>query len=84
LRESSEDLNGKRENDTISKILQTKEQQDRVRGVSRKMIGKEDFWEHKSMYRKRKTTSTPHADVEELKRQLRMEVLRDLRAILEA
>jgi hypothetical protein len=29
-------------------------------------------------------TSTPHADVEELKRQLRMEVIGDLRAILEA
>jgi hypothetical protein len=29
-------------------------------------------------------TSTPHVDVEELKRQLRMEVLGDLRTILEA
>jgi hypothetical protein len=29
-------------------------------------------------------TSTPHVDVEELKRQLRMELLRDLRPILEA
>jgi hypothetical protein len=36
------------------------------------------------MYRKRKTTSTPHVDVEELKRQLRSEVLGDLRPILEA
>jgi hypothetical protein len=39
---------------------------------------------HKSMYRKRKMTSIPHVDVEELKRQLRMEVLADLRPILEA
>jgi hypothetical protein len=31
-----------------------------------------------------KTTLTPHVDVEELKRQLRREVLGDLRPILEA
>jgi hypothetical protein len=36
------------------------------------------------MYRKQKMTSTPQVDVEELKRQLRREVLGDLRAILEA
>jgi hypothetical protein len=36
------------------------------------------------MYRKRKMTSTPQVDVEELKRQLRMEFLGDLRPILEA
>jgi hypothetical protein len=36
------------------------------------------------MYRKQKTTSTPQVDVDELKRQLRMEVLGDLRSILEA
>ncbi len=36
------------------------------------------------MYRKRKTTWTPHVNVEELKRQLRREVLGDLRPILEA
>jgi hypothetical protein len=35
------------------------------------------------MYQKRKMTSTPHVDVEELKRQLRREVLGDLRPILE-
>jgi hypothetical protein len=35
------------------------------------------------MYRKRKTTSTPQVDVEELKRQLRRDVLRDPRPILE-
>jgi hypothetical protein len=39
---------------------------------------------HKSMYRKQKMTSTPNVDVEELKRQLRMEVLGELRPILEA
>jgi hypothetical protein len=36
------------------------------------------------MYRKRKMTSTPQVDVEELKRQLRMKVLGVLRPILEA
>jgi hypothetical protein len=36
------------------------------------------------MYQKRKITSTSQVDVEELKRQLRMEVLEDLKPILEA
>jgi hypothetical protein len=36
------------------------------------------------MYRKHKTNSTPHVNMEELKRQLRREVLGDLRPILEA
>jgi hypothetical protein len=36
------------------------------------------------MYRKRKMILTPYVDVEELKRQLRREVLGDLRPILEA
>jgi hypothetical protein len=36
------------------------------------------------MYRKWKTTTIPQFDVKELKRQLRMEVLGDLRPILEA
>jgi hypothetical protein len=40
--------------------------------------------EYKSIYRKQKTTLTPHVDVEEPKRQLRREVLGDLRPILEA
>jgi hypothetical protein len=35
------------------------------------------------MFRKQKTSSTPHVDVEELKRQLRREVLGDLRPMLE-
>jgi hypothetical protein len=34
LRESSEDSNGERENDALTKALQTKEQQSRVCGVS--------------------------------------------------
>jgi hypothetical protein len=36
------------------------------------------------MYQKQKMLSTPHVDVEDLKRHLRREVLRDLRPILEA
>jgi hypothetical protein len=55
-----------------------------VCGVSSKVTWKEGFLEHKSMYQKRKTTSTPQVDMEELKRQLRREVLGDLRPILEA
>jgi hypothetical protein len=80
LRESSKDSNGERENDALSNALQTKEQRGRVRGVSSKMTWKEGFLKHKSMYRKRKMTSTPHVDVEELRREL----LADLRPIMEA
>jgi hypothetical protein len=36
------------------------------------------------MYQKQKMTLTPHVDMEELKRQLRREVLGHLRPILEA
>jgi hypothetical protein len=84
LRESSEDSNGERENNALTKALQTKEQRGRMRGVSNKLTWKESFLKHKSMHQKWKTTSTPHVDVEELKRQLRREVLEDLRPILEA
>jgi hypothetical protein len=38
LRESNKDSNGERENNALSKALQTKEQQGRVRGVSSKVI----------------------------------------------
>jgi hypothetical protein len=37
LRESSEDSNGERENNALSKALQTKEHRCRVHGVSSKM-----------------------------------------------
>jgi hypothetical protein len=84
LRESSEDSNGERENDALNKALQTKEQRGHVHGVSGKVTWKEGFLQHKSMYRKWKTTSTSQVDMEELKRQPRMEVLGDLRPILEA
>jgi hypothetical protein len=84
LRESSENSNGERGNDAVSKALETKEQRGHVHGVYSKMTWKEGFSKHKSMFQKRKTTSTPLVDVEELKRQLRREVLVDLRPILEA
>jgi hypothetical protein len=84
LRESSEDSNGEREKDALIKALQTKEQWGRVRGVSSNLTLKEGFVEHKYMYWKQKMTSTPQVDMEDLKRQLRMEVLGYLRPILEA
>jgi hypothetical protein len=58
LRKSSEDSNGERENNTLTKDLQTKEQRRHVRGVSSKLTRKVGFMEHKSMYQKQKTTST--------------------------
>jgi hypothetical protein len=68
-----------RENDALTKTLQTKEQQGHVHGVSSKLTRKEGFPEHKSMYRKRKMTSTPQLDVEELKIQLKRVLLGDLK-----
>jgi hypothetical protein len=59
MRESSEDWNGERENDALTKALATKEQWGRVRGVSSKLTWKEGFLKHKSMYRKQKMTLTP-------------------------
>jgi hypothetical protein len=84
LRESSEDSNGERENDALTKALQTKEQRGHVRGVSSKLTCKEGFLKHKSMYQNRKMTLTPKVDVDELKRKLRREVLGDMRLIQEA
>jgi hypothetical protein len=71
LRESSEDSNGERKNNALTKALQTKEQQGYVRGISSKLTWKEGFPEHKSMYQKQKMISTPQVDVEKLKRQLK-------------
>jgi hypothetical protein len=50
LRESSEDSNGERKNDALTKVLQTKEQRGYVCGVFNKLNSKEGFLEHKSMY----------------------------------
>jgi hypothetical protein len=43
LRESSEDSNDERENDALTKALQTKEQRGCVRGVCSKLTWKEGF-----------------------------------------
>jgi hypothetical protein len=56
LRESSKDSNGERENDALTKALQTKEQRCHIRGVSSKLTWKEGFLEHKSMYGSGKQT----------------------------
>jgi hypothetical protein len=84
LRQSSEDSNRERVNNALTKALQTKEQQGRVHGVSSKLTWKEGFSEHRSMYGKQKMTSTPHVDMEELKRQLKRKLLGNLKPILEA
>jgi hypothetical protein len=84
LRKSREDSYGERENDALTKALQTKEQRSHVCNVSSKWTWKEGFPEHKSIYRKWKMTSTPQVDMEELKRQLKRELLGDLKPILEA
>jgi LPS O-antigen subunit length determinant protein (WzzB/FepE family) len=52
LRESSEDSNGERENDALTKALQTKGQRGYVHGVSSKLTWKESFLQHEYMYQK--------------------------------
>jgi hypothetical protein len=52
LRERNEDSNSERENDALTKALQTKEQRGCVSGVFSKLTWKESVLEHKSMYRK--------------------------------
>jgi hypothetical protein len=53
LRESSKASTGERENDTLTKAVQIKEQRGHVCGVSSKLTLKDGFSEHKSTYRKR-------------------------------
>jgi hypothetical protein len=51
LRESSQGSNeDERENDALSRALETKEKRDRVRGVSSKLTWNEGFPAHKSSY----------------------------------
>ncbi len=59
LRESSEDSNGERKNDTLTKVLQTKEQRGHVYSVFSKLTWKEGFLKYKYVYQKQKMTSTP-------------------------
>jgi hypothetical protein len=82
LRESSQGSNeDERENDTLSRALETKEQRGCVRGVSSKLTWNEGFPAHKSSYRKRKMVSLAMVDIEEIKRQVRIQLLGDLRPI---
>jgi hypothetical protein len=68
FRESNKDSNGERENNALTKALQTKEQRGHVRVVSSKLTWNEGFSEHKSIYRKWEMTTTPQINMEELKR----------------
>jgi hypothetical protein len=84
LSESNKDSNGERKNGALTKALQIKEQRGCVCGVFSKLTWRESFLEHKSTYQKQKMTSTPQVGVEELKRQLGRELLRDLKPIMES
>jgi hypothetical protein len=85
LRESSQGSNkDERENDGLSRALGTKEQQGRVCGVSSMLTWKDGFPAHKSSYQKRKTVSSATVDIEEIKQQVRIQLLGDLRPIFES
>jgi hypothetical protein len=85
LRESSQGSNeDERENDALSRALGTKERRGHVHGVSSKLMWKEGFSAHKSSCRKRKMVSSVMVDIEEIKRQVRIKLLGDLRPIFES
>jgi hypothetical protein len=85
LRESGQGSNeDERENDALSRALGTKEQRGCVRGVSSKLTWKEGFSAHKSSYQKRKMVSSAMVDIEEIKRQVKIQLLGDLRPIFES
>jgi hypothetical protein len=85
LRESSQGSNeDERESDTLSRALGTKEQRGCVCGVSSKLMWNEGFPAHKSSYRKWKMVSSAMVDIGEIKRQVRIQHLRDLRPIFES
>jgi hypothetical protein len=85
LRESSQGYNkDERENDALSRALGTKEQRGRVCGVSSKLTWNEGFPAHKSSYRKWKMVSSATVDIEEIKRQMRIQLLGGLRPIFES
>jgi hypothetical protein len=73
LRESSQVSNeDERENDSLSRALETKEWWGHVRGLSSKLTWNEGFPAHKSSYRKRKMVSSATVDIEEIKQQVRI------------
>jgi hypothetical protein len=78
LRESSQGSNeDERENDTLSRALKTNEKRDRIHDVSSKLMWKEDFPAHKLSYQKQKMVSSGMIDIEEIKRQVRIQLLGD-------
>jgi hypothetical protein len=85
LRESNQGSNeDERENDALSRALGTKEKRGRVHGVSSKLMWNEGFPTHKSSYRKQKMVPSAMVDIEEIKRQVRIQILGDLRPIFES
>jgi hypothetical protein len=85
LRESSQGSNeDERENDALSRALGTKEQRSCVCGVSSKLTWNESFPAHKLRYRKRKMVPSATVDIEEIRRQVRIQLLGDWRPIFES
>jgi hypothetical protein len=85
LRESNQGSNeDERENDALSRVLGTKEKWGCVRGVYSKLTWNEGFPAHKLSYRKRKMVPSAMVGIEEIKRQVRIQLLGDLRPIFES
>jgi hypothetical protein len=85
LMESSQGSNeGVREFDALTRALGTREQRGRVRGVSSQLTWKEGFPEHKGRYRKRTRDSSSKVDIDEIKRQVKMEMFGELKTIFES
>jgi hypothetical protein len=85
LMESSQGSNeGVREFDALTRALGTREQRGRVRGVSSQLTWKEGFPEHKGRYRKRTRDSSSKVDIDEIKKQVKMEMFGELKTIFES
>jgi hypothetical protein len=85
LIESSQGSNeGVREFDALTRALGTREQRGRVRGVSSQLTWKEGFPEHKGRYRKRTRDSSSKVDIDEIKKQVKMEMFGELKTIFES
>ncbi|XP_025811296.1 LOW QUALITY PROTEIN: glyceraldehyde-3-phosphate dehydrogenase-like [Panicum hallii] len=85
LIESSQGSNeGVREFDALTRALGTREQRGRVRGVSSQLTWKEGFPEHKGRYRKRTRDSSAKVDIDEIKKQVKMEMYGELKTDIES
>ncbi|XP_025805537.1 uncharacterized protein LOC112884375 [Panicum hallii] len=85
LMESSQGSNeGVREFDALTRALGTREQRGRVRGVSSQLTWKEGFPKHKGRYRKRTRDSSSKVDIDEIKKQVKMEMFGELKTIFES